>query len=241
MLLKGKKVIVTSGATQEPLDNVRYLTNISRGSFGAMIADEVMIQQADVYYLHGKHAVMPHFAHSMKTIEVRTTDDLLRELKRLLTKGDASIVIHALAVSDYAISDIFNAEGRALKGEKIHAGQDLTLHLKPTPNIIPHIKEWRKDVFLAGFELEPVESEEDLIEIGKKSLVKNNMDLAVVRRLHRIKREDHEAIFVNTRGEVERHFGKSSIAKKLVRTIYYELNPAEKPVRKGTEAAPSQA
>lgn len=56
MLLSGKKVIVTSGATQEPLDNLRYLTNIWRGSLGAMIADEAMIQQAEVYYLHGKGA-----------------------------------------------------------------------------------------------------------------------------------------------------------------------------------------
>ncbi len=225
MLFKDLKVIVTSGATQEPLDTVRFLTNISRGSFGAMIADEAVIQGAKVYYVHGKHAVIPHFIHSMKDIQVTSVLDLLRELEHLLLMEDADVVIHAMAVSDFQVDMILNYQGHELKGEKINAGQSLTVHLKPTPNIIPRIKAWKNNVFLVGFELEPVEDESQLIDIGRRSNAKNHMDMCVVRRLHRIKKEDHEAIFVNTRGEVHRHSGRSMIAKKLVRAIYNELHP----------------
>ena len=71
----------------------------------------------------------------------------------------------------------------------------------------------------------PVEDEAGLIEVGKRSLAKNHMDLAVVRRLHRIKKEDHDAVFVNTHGETEIHHGKSVIVKQLVRRIFREINP----------------
>lgn len=240
MLLSGKKVIVTSGATQEPLDNVRFLTNISRGSFGAMIADEAMIQQAEVYYLYGKGAVRPHFEHSMRLIEVRTTADLLREMHRLLVEFDASVVIHAMAVSDYIVESMEDPNGRQLKGEKIDADKPLTVRLRPSPNIIPRIKEWKRDAYLVGFELEPVESESELVEVGKRSLAKNHMDLAVVRRLHRIKKDDHDAVFVNTHGDVQIHHGKSVIAKELIRTIYQEVNPGARieggPVSAGAES-----
>lgn len=225
MLFKDLKVIVTSGATQEPLDNVRFLTNISRGSFGAMIADEAVIQGAQVHYVHGKHAVIPHFIHSMKDIQVTSVVDLLRELERLLLLEDADVVIHAMAVSDFQVDMILNYQGRELRGEKINAGQSLTVHLKPTPNIIPRIKAWKNNVFLVGFELEPVDEEAELIDIGRRSLVKNHMDMCVVRRLHRIKKEDHDAIFVNIKGDVHKHSGRSMIAKKLVRAIYNELHP----------------
>ncbi len=231
LLFSGKKVIVTSGATQEPLDQVRYLTNISRGTFGAMIADEAVIQGAEVYYIHGRNAAVPHFEHSMKMIPAQTVGDLLRELERLLLLEDAHVVIHSMAVSDFQVDMILNYQGRELRNEKINAGQSLTVHLKPTPNIIPRIKAWKNDVFLVGFELEPVEETQELVEIGRWSLVKNNMDLCVVRRLHKIKKEDHDAIFVNTKGEVQHHTGRSMIAKKLVRTVYYQMHPEAKPER----------
>lgn len=229
LLFEGKKVIVTSGATQEPLDGVRFLTNISRGSFGAMIADEAVIQGAEVFYVHGKNAVIPHFAHSMRLVRVQTVADLLRELEHLIHVEDADVVIHAMAVSDFQVDMILNYQGRELRGEKINAGQSLTVHLKPTPNIIPRIKAWKNDIFLVGFELEPVEAESELIEIGRRSLRKNNMDLCVVRRLHRIRAEDHEALFVNMKGSVEKHKGRSLIAKKLVRAIYYQMHPEAAP------------
>lgn len=229
LLLSDKKVIITSGATQEPLDQVRYLTNISRGTFGAMIADEAVIQGAEVYYIHGKNSAIPHFEHSMKMVPIQAVGDLLRELERLLLLEDAHVVIHSMAVSDFQLDMILNYQGRELRNEKINAGQSLTVHLKPTPNIIPRIKAWKNDVFLVGFELEPVEDTEELVEIGRWSLVKNNMDLCVVRRLHKIKKEDHDAIFVNTKGEVQHHTGRSMIAKKLVRTIYYQMHPEAKP------------
>ncbi len=57
--LKGKKVVVSAGATQEPMDPVRYLTNHSTGKMGYAVARACMLRGADVTLLASTGCTLP--------------------------------------------------------------------------------------------------------------------------------------------------------------------------------------
>lgn len=103
----GKTVIVTAGPTNERIDAVMQITNMSTGSLGSKIADRLLkFPYVDkVYYLSPKLAYKPKHGHSRKLEMVRVTDtqDLLDKLTELLTNPDEHIdaVVHSAAVGDY--------------------------------------------------------------------------------------------------------------------------------------------
>ena len=59
--LKGKKIIVTAGGTQEPIDAVRVITNRASGKMGAALAEECYLQGAEVLLLRSKNSVSSRF------------------------------------------------------------------------------------------------------------------------------------------------------------------------------------
>ena len=100
-----KKIIITSGPTNERLDAVMKITNMSTGALGATIANEFLEnnnQDIDkLYYLSTKLSRQPIYSPKLDHIVVESTADLLRELKRLLTTEKIDAVIHSAAVGDY--------------------------------------------------------------------------------------------------------------------------------------------
>lgn len=101
-----KKIIITSGPTNERLDAVMKITNMSTGTLGAVVADEFLKKNEDeiecLYYLSTKLSRKPRIESSkLKLITVESTDDLLNALKDLLEKEKIDVVIHSAAVGDY--------------------------------------------------------------------------------------------------------------------------------------------
>jgi len=85
-------ILVTAGATREPLDAVRFLSNVSTGSTGAALADAFAARNHCVTLLHGESAVTPRSACA---VEVFTSaEDLRTRLQRHLAGGtfDAAIM-----------------------------------------------------------------------------------------------------------------------------------------------------
>lgn len=104
--LKGSKnIVITSGPTDERLDAVMKITNMSTGKLGATIANTFLEQEEDdikkLYYLGAKKTIKPAYSRKLECIRIETAADLLRELKRLLTMEKIDTVIHAAAVGDY--------------------------------------------------------------------------------------------------------------------------------------------
>lgn len=100
-----KRIIVTAGPTNERLDAVMKITNMSTGALGAIIANEFLEKNdkdiAKLYYLSTKLSRQPAYSPKLQHIVIESTDDLLRELKRLLTTEKIDAVIHSAAVGDY--------------------------------------------------------------------------------------------------------------------------------------------
>ena len=155
--LKGKKILVSAGGTYERIDVVRGITNRSSGKMGLEIAREAFIQGADVTMLTGKMDV--NVPKIIENIKVESTEQMEKELKKLLPGND--VFVAAAAVSDFTVEESLNK-----KSDKISSGEDLTLQLKPLPKLLNNVKQINPNIFLVGFKAEYNVSEEDIYLFG---------------------------------------------------------------------------
>lgn len=96
-------ILITAGATQEPIDGVRYITNFSSGRTGAALA-EFLSPKHHVTFIHGKSSSLPETPTiNIEFQSFRSLDSLLR---RLLAEKSYDLIIHTAAVSDYSVSHI---------------------------------------------------------------------------------------------------------------------------------------
>ncbi|MCL2690014.1 MAG: bifunctional phosphopantothenoylcysteine decarboxylase/phosphopantothenate--cysteine ligase CoaBC [Chitinispirillia bacterium] len=144
-LLKGKRVLISSGPTEEPIDPVRVITNKSSGKMGAALAEAALLMGAqNVTVVSGPAAhplpVRAEVIHVKSALEMR---DALAE-----KFGSSDICIMAAAVSDY--------RPVSFSKEKLHRCEDekLTLELVPNPDILAELGASKSNQYVAGFSLE---------------------------------------------------------------------------------------
>jgi phosphopantothenoylcysteine decarboxylase / phosphopantothenate---cysteine ligase len=142
--LSGKKVLISSGPTQEPIDPVRVITNRSSGKMGAMLSRAAMLAGADVCVVSGPAAVPP--PPGCRTIGVISA----REMKAALDRefGGCDICIMAAAVSDFS--------PRTVLRSKKHRSDSSTwnLSLSATPDILEGLGRAKTRQVLVGFSLD---------------------------------------------------------------------------------------
>ena len=155
--LKGKKILVTAGATSEEIDPVRVITNKSSGKMGVYIAEEAFLRGADVTLIRGINSVEPNY--HFKDIKVNSVKDLFNTIKNNIK--DKNVMIHAAAVSDFTINN--------KSKNKIKSNENLHLELTPTTKIFENIKKIKKNILLIGFKAE--------YNVVKKILVDRAYDL----------------------------------------------------------------
>ena len=95
--LRGKKVLVTAGPTQEAIDPVRYITNHSSGKMGYSLAKACMLRGADVTLVTGKTALTP--PPFITTVPVISAKDMYEEVTARSAGMD--MIFKAAAVADY--------------------------------------------------------------------------------------------------------------------------------------------
>ena len=168
--MKGLKVLVTAGATQEQIDPVRYITNHSTGKMGYAIAYDAMLRGADVTLVSGETSLQkPPFVN---TIDVLSAKDMFLAVKDNFENAD--IVVKAAAVADF--TPVYTAEEK-IKKSNTGFGE---IKLKRTEDIIGYLGEHkRKGQFICGFSMET----ENLLENSRKKLTKKNMDMIVANNL----------------------------------------------------------
>lgn len=163
--LKGKKILVTAGPTQEPIDPVRYLTNHSSGKMGYAIAKVCSMRGADVTLVSGKTAIKPPLF--VDVVPVTTARDMYEAVTSRFDQQD--IVIKAAAVADYRPKTISDQKVKKADGE-------LSIEMDRTDDILKYLGEHkREDQFLCGFSMET----EHMLENSRKKLEKKNLDMIV--------------------------------------------------------------
>jgi phosphopantothenoylcysteine decarboxylase/phosphopantothenate--cysteine ligase len=143
-VLKGKRVLISSGPTEEPLDPVRMITNRSSGKMGAALAGAALAEGARVTVVSGPARVaLPPLA---RIIKVRTAAEMRTAMLKIFPAAD--ICIMAAAVSDFR-----PARPRRSKLRRAAHAKSV-LELKATPDILAALGKRKGRKFLVGFALE---------------------------------------------------------------------------------------
>ena len=162
--LQGKKVLVTAGGTEEPLDPVRFLGNRSTGRMGYAIAEAAARRGAETILVTGPTGL--DIPAGVRAIKVRSA----REMEQaVLEEYDSTdVVIKAAAVADYRPKETSSQKIKKSDGE-------LTLTLVRNPDILYELGQRKKHQILVGFAAET----NDLEAYAKKKLEKKNLDFIV--------------------------------------------------------------
>jgi len=211
-------ILITSGATREPIDKVRFITNLSTGKTGAALADELFNLRHNVTYLHGESAAKP--SHASQTLVFQDFKDLDNKIRQLMKDSKIDVVIHLAAVSDYSVKEI-RQKGHALNPEevsKIPSESELEVVLKPNYKILNRIKDYSTDgkVMVIGFKLTCTDNEKLKQQAVERIFGAGSVDLVVQNDLNEIKSEaQHPFHIYNIFEKVGSCLGSSSLATKL--------------------------
>jgi phosphopantothenoylcysteine decarboxylase / phosphopantothenate---cysteine ligase len=162
--LAGKRVIVTAGPTEEPIDPVRVLTNTSSGKMGYAVARAAREAGADVTLISGPVS-LPTPA-GVSRVDVRTAREMFEAVKKDAKAAD--IFISVAAVADYRVK---NPASQKIKKGNGH----LSLELEENPDILAWVAGLPKPPFCVGFAAES----ENLAQNAKAKLAKKKLPLIV--------------------------------------------------------------
>ncbi|WP_294758047.1 bifunctional phosphopantothenoylcysteine decarboxylase/phosphopantothenate--cysteine ligase CoaBC [uncultured Gemmiger sp.] len=164
--MRGKKVVVSAGATQEAMDPVRYITNHSTGKMGYAVARACMLRGADVTLLASTGCHLPAVPF-VKTVPFTTAADLFEAVKE--NAMDADALVMAAAVADYRPAVVAADKMKKKDGE-------LFVALERTQDILAWVGEHKPEkLFVCGFSMET----KDLLQNSTAKLQKKKMDMIV--------------------------------------------------------------
>ena len=193
--LKGKKVLVIGGRSEEPIDSMRLISNRSTGKMAVCMAEAAFERGAKTELWMGACSVkLPEYIPTVRF-------DSVEDLAELTEDIDHDIVIVPAALSDFKMKDV--------RDGKISSDSDLTLELDPAPKILPMITSKCKTVL--GFKAESGLTEEQLIERARSRLIQyglyavvaNDIDSAGKDEISVIMvREDFEDVITGSKEEI---------------------------------------
>jgi phosphopantothenoylcysteine decarboxylase/phosphopantothenate--cysteine ligase len=206
-LLAGRKVLVTSGPTHEPIDPVRYIANRSSGRQGHAIARAAAEAGASVILVSGPVEIAG--PPGVKTVQVETAHDMLEAVEAALP---ADIAIFAAAVADWRVA--IPAHHKVKKGDAAPA-----LTLTENPDILATVarRHTGRPQIVVGFAAET----ENVVENARAKLAKKGCDVIVANDvtpdLGVMGGEDNTVHLVTAdRVETWPTLGKDEVARRLI-------------------------
>ena len=163
--MKGLKVLVTAGPTQEAIDPVRYITNHSTGTMGYQLARNCMLRGAQVTLVTGRTALTP--PPFVEVVPVVSAQEMYEAVTSRAAGQD--IIIKAAAVADYRPATVATEKIKKAEG-------GFAIPLERTQDILRSLGEEKHNgQFLCGFAMET----QNLEENARKKLEAKNLDLVV--------------------------------------------------------------
>ncbi len=164
-LLTGKRVVVTSGRTEEAVDPVRVLTTRSSGKMGRAIAEEFYVRGADVTLVHNYDGEVRY----AESVDVESAHDMIDAAIREVEEG-CDVFVSAAAISDYTVEP---------ESEKIESGRDLVLEMQKVPKLVDRVREKVPEAYIVGFKAETDVDRDSLIEEAREVMRRADLDLMV--------------------------------------------------------------
>ena len=167
--LAGKRIVVTAGRTEQPLDPVRFITNRSTGKMGYAIAEQARRRGADVALISGPTELTAPAGVQVESI--RTVADLKAATVRAYQHADALIM--TAAVLDFRPEHVSESKIKKRDG-------GLSLHLLPNEDFLISLGQNKGERVVIGFAMET----DHALENARKKLHEKNLDLIVLNELN---------------------------------------------------------
>ncbi|XVH30914.1 bifunctional phosphopantothenoylcysteine decarboxylase/phosphopantothenate--cysteine ligase CoaBC [Haloferacaceae archaeon DSL9] len=206
--LEGARVVVTSGATSEPIDPIRVLTNRSSGRTGRAVARALWIRGADVTLVHDGPAV-PY----ADVIRVERAADMLDAVTDACADADA--LVSAAAISDFTVD---------AAGEKIRSGAPRTLDLEPAPKLIDAVRERYPSLPIVGFKAETSGDDDAMVEQATALRDRVDLSFVVANDASVMGESDTRALLVDDDAVTEIVGSKEDLAARITALLASKIN-----------------
>jgi phosphopantothenoylcysteine synthetase/decarboxylase len=166
--MRRRPILITAGATRNPVDAIRYLSSHAGGGTAAWLADR--LADCGPITVFGNPEALLRAPVSVLREEYGGTLDLLERMERWVTAHPDGVLLHSAAVGDYAVE---------ATPSKIPSGQaEIVLRLRPTPKIVDRVKAWSPRTFLVSFKAAAPETTAlDLAGIATAQRLRTSSDL----------------------------------------------------------------
>ena len=208
--LEGKRFLVTAGATIEPIDPVRFISNHSSGKMGYAVAEALAKRGAEVTLVSGRTAIDK--PQGVKVVDVLSAEEMYRACVERFLEMDGAVM--CAAVADYT--------PQVVATEKLKKGEgDMSIALKRTKDIAAELgRKKREGQVLVGFAMETENEEQNAA--GK--LVRKNLDFIVLNSLRRegagFRGDTNIVSLIDSREKVDLPLmSKSDVAEHIVDKI----------------------
>lgn len=204
--LRGKRIIITAGSTQEAIDPVRYISSHSSGKMALALAQACTDQGAELIFIYGRMQLEPpKYSQNVKAL---SADDMYQAVMTFI--GDCDIFIAVAAVADYRVEKI--ADQKMKRGHK-----NLSLSLSLNRDILKSVCQRAHRPLTVGFAAET----NDIMGNAQKKYQAKGCDLLVVNDVSGndigFKSDDNEVIILHTKGTLKiPRQSKLKIAHKIV-------------------------
>lgn len=198
--------LITTGGTREYIDPVRFISNASTGKMGYALARAAIAAGHKVTLITAPVSLQA--PARAKLVKVETSAEMFEAVKKYFDK--CHCLIMAAAVSDYT-------PVRPSKTKIKKSGTNLTIKLKPTPDILKWAAKHKKNRIVAGFALE----DKAIRSRAEKKLKEKNLDMIIANTAAAIGAEN-SAIHIKTPSSKWEQIGpaaKPLIAKKMISLI----------------------
>lgn len=189
--LHGKSILIASGPTSAPLDDVRSITNQSSGRLGSVIAKTLYEHGANVEQLAGRGSLTAISLYPNQPLDkltvthFETVDELKFALQERLQNQAIDVVIMAVAVLDY-IPD-------RIEGKKHSSNETWTVTFRRGEKLIEQIQHWAPDTVIVGFKLESRISLGELQNRAEDLIARSNAKVVIANRLEEVGEQSHIA------------------------------------------------
>lgn len=212
--LSGKRIVITAGRTEEPIDDVRVLTNRSSGRMGVELARYAHLNGAEVVLVHGAMDVSA--PEGVQAIRIGTAEELKGEVQKIAASADC--MLYVAAVSDWRPKTAYKGK---MKREAM-AGPP-SIEMVENPDIAKETATLCKGLRV-GFALE-VDARD---EIALDKMARKGLDAILLNHVSAIGGESSRLTWLSTDGKREQspEASKKELAAWVMKQIVERLSPS---------------
>ena len=175
------RIVITTGPSYAPLDDVRRLTNLSTGELGTLLSEKFAANGHRVLCLRGEGATFPAPHWGVEVVPFSTNDSLQAHLTRIVAREDVNFVFHVAALCDFTVRSVTNDQGEPIVLDKASSRDGaLRVTLDPAPKLIAGLRKLFPASIVVGWKYEIDGTPLDVMEKGRAQMEECLTDACVI-------------------------------------------------------------